>query len=181
MGRRSKKSARASSRCAARWDCWRRPASRSIQSREQPRQELHAGESRASAEAVGGERGTLSGTTRHRRPAGSVGSRYSEEDALQRETREVAIRNGEAGGYRDAGSGLACTRRETVEHPFGTLKMRMGATHFLCKTLPKVATEMALCVLGYNMTRVLNIVGVKPLLGRGTVGHTANADQVIAA
>jgi len=56
------------------------------------------------------------------------------------------------------------TRRETVEHPFGTLKMRMGATHFLCKTLPKVATEMALCVLGYNMTRVLNIVGTKPLL-----------------
>jgi len=39
------------------------------------------------------------------------------------------------------------TRRETVEHPYGTIKMRMGATHFLCKTLPKVATEMALCVL----------------------------------
>ena len=56
------------------------------------------------------------------------------------------------------------TRREVVEHPFGTMKMRMGATHFLCKTLPKVATEMALCVLGYNMTRVLNIVGIKPLL-----------------
>ena len=54
-------------------------------------------------------------------------------------------------------------RRETVEHPFATLKMRMGATHFLCKTLPKVATEMALCVLGYNLTRVLNIVGVKAL------------------
>ena len=56
------------------------------------------------------------------------------------------------------------TRRETVEHPFGTLKMRMGAMHFLCKTLPKVATEMALCVLGYNLTRVLNIVSMKPLL-----------------
>lgn len=56
------------------------------------------------------------------------------------------------------------TRRETVEHPFGTLKMRMGATHFLCVTLPKVATEMALCVLGYNLTRVLNIVAMKPLL-----------------
>src|SRR3954451_19984313 len=56
------------------------------------------------------------------------------------------------------------TRRETVEHPFGTLKMRMGATHFLCVTLPKVATEMALCVLGYNLTRVLNMVGMKPLL-----------------
>ena len=55
-------------------------------------------------------------------------------------------------------------RRETVEHPFATLKMRMGATHFLCKTLPKVATEMALNVLGYNLTRVLNIVGVKALI-----------------
>ena len=56
------------------------------------------------------------------------------------------------------------TRREVVEHPFGTLKMRMGATHFLCKTLPKVATEMALCVLGYNLTRVINIVGVARMM-----------------
>ena len=56
------------------------------------------------------------------------------------------------------------TRRETVEHPFGTLKMRMGATHFLTKTLPKVATEMALCVLTYNLTRVMNIVGVETLM-----------------
>ena len=55
-------------------------------------------------------------------------------------------------------------RRSTVEHPFGTLKMRMGATHFLMKTLPKVATEMALNVLGYNFTRVLNIVGIEPLM-----------------
>ena len=56
------------------------------------------------------------------------------------------------------------TRRETVEHPFGTLKMRMGATHFLMKTLPKVATEMALHVLAYNLTRVMNILGIKPFL-----------------
>ena len=49
-------------------------------------------------------------------------------------------------------------------HPFGTMKMRMGATHFLMKTLPKVATEMALCVLTYNLTRVLNIIGVPTLL-----------------
>ena len=55
-------------------------------------------------------------------------------------------------------------RRETVEHPFGTLKMRMGATHFLMKRLPRVATEMALHVLAYNLTRVMNIVGVKPLI-----------------
>ena len=39
-----------------------------------------------------------------------------------------------------------------------------GATHFLMKTLPKVATEMALHVLAYNLTRVMNIVGIKPLL-----------------
>ena len=55
-------------------------------------------------------------------------------------------------------------RRETVEHPFGTMKARMGATHFLTKTLPKVAAEMALSVLAYNMTRVMNIVGTKPLM-----------------
>jgi len=55
-------------------------------------------------------------------------------------------------------------RRETVEHPCGTLKMRMGATHFQMKTLPKVATEMALSVLAYNLTRVMNIIGVKPLI-----------------
>ena len=55
-------------------------------------------------------------------------------------------------------------RRETVEHPFGTLKMRMGATHFLMKRLPKVATEMALHVLAYNLTRVMNIMGIQPLM-----------------
>jgi len=55
-------------------------------------------------------------------------------------------------------------RRETVEHPFGTIKARMGATHFLMKTLPKVAGEMALSVLAYNLTRVMNIVGIKPLI-----------------
>ena len=55
-------------------------------------------------------------------------------------------------------------RRATAEHPFGTIKARMGATHFLMKTLPRVATEMALHVLAYNLTRVMNIIGVQPLL-----------------
>lgn len=40
----------------------------------------------------------------------------------------------------------------------------MGATHFLIKTLPKVAAEMALSVLAYNLIRVMNTVGVKPLV-----------------
>ena len=55
-------------------------------------------------------------------------------------------------------------RRETVEHPFGTIKARMGATHFLMKTLPRVATEMALHVLAYNLKRVMNIMGIQPLM-----------------
>ena len=55
-------------------------------------------------------------------------------------------------------------RRETVEHPFGTIKARMGATHFLMKTLPQVASEMALHVLAYNLTRVMNIMGIRPLM-----------------
>jgi transposase len=55
-------------------------------------------------------------------------------------------------------------RRETVEHPFGTIKARMGATHFLMKTLPRVAAEMALHVLAYNLTRVMNIMGSRRLI-----------------
>jgi len=55
-------------------------------------------------------------------------------------------------------------RRQTVEHPFGTLKAWMGATHFLTKTLPRVRTEMSLHVLAYNMKRVMNILGVGTLI-----------------
>ena len=55
-------------------------------------------------------------------------------------------------------------RRETVDYPFGTIKIRMGVTHFLMKRLPKVRGEMALHVLAYNLTRVLNILGIQPLM-----------------
>ena len=83
------------------------------------------------------------------------------DDAMEREHEEVI----EAVQARlDKNPDAMRRRRETVEHPFGTIKMRMGATHFLCKTLPKVATEMALCVLTYNLTRVINIVGVAKLM-----------------
>jgi transposase len=54
-------------------------------------------------------------------------------------------------------------RRSTVEHPFGTIKSWMGATHFACRTLPKVSTEMALNVLAYNLKRVMAILGVRSL------------------
>lgn len=55
-------------------------------------------------------------------------------------------------------------RSKTVEHPFGTIKAWMGATHFKTKTLRHVATEMALHVLAYNMTRVIAILGVPGLV-----------------
>ena len=55
-------------------------------------------------------------------------------------------------------------RRETVEHPFGTIKYWMGYTHFQMKTLKRVGTEMALHVLAYNLKRVINIFGIRPLI-----------------
>ena len=55
-------------------------------------------------------------------------------------------------------------RRQTVEHPFGTLKAWMGSTHFLTKTLDKVRTEMSLQVLAYTMKRMISIFGVKRLM-----------------
>jgi transposase len=55
-------------------------------------------------------------------------------------------------------------RRQTVEHPFGTLKAWMGATHFLTKTLPRVSTEMSLHVLAYNLKRLMQILGTQQVI-----------------
>ena len=55
-------------------------------------------------------------------------------------------------------------RRETVEHPYGTIKSWMGAQHFQMKTLKHVSTEMSLHVLAYNMKRVMKILGTVPLM-----------------
>jgi transposase len=55
-------------------------------------------------------------------------------------------------------------RRQTVEHPFGTLKAWMGSTHFLTRTLKNVSTEMSLHVLAYNMKRVMKILGTASLM-----------------
>ena len=50
-------------------------------------------------------------------------------------------------------------RRQTVEHPFGTLKLWMGSAHFLTRTLPRVSAEMSLHVLAYNLKRLMQILG----------------------
>ncbi|MGF6870608.1 IS1182 family transposase [Paraburkholderia sp. MM5477-R1] len=55
-------------------------------------------------------------------------------------------------------------RRQTVEHPFGTIKAWMGATHFLTRTIERVSTEMSLHVLAYNMKRVIKLLGSEALM-----------------
>jgi transposase len=55
-------------------------------------------------------------------------------------------------------------RRQTAEHPFGTIKAWMGATHFLTRTLEKVRTEMSLHVLAYNLKRMIALLGVQPMI-----------------
>ena len=55
-------------------------------------------------------------------------------------------------------------RRQTVEHPFGTIKHWMGSAHFLTKTLKRVSTEMSLHVLAYNLKRVMKILGPEVLM-----------------
>ncbi len=55
-------------------------------------------------------------------------------------------------------------RRNTVEHPFGTIKYWMGYTHFHMKTLDRVSAEMSLHVLAYNLKRVMNIMGIGELM-----------------
>ncbi len=55
-------------------------------------------------------------------------------------------------------------RQQLSEHPFGTIKRAMVSSYFLMRGIKKVAAEMSLTVLAYNLKRVLNIVGVKKLI-----------------
>ena len=80
-------------------------------------------------------------------------TRWEHEDILDKAERRLA-----------RASGKMRIRCQTVEHPFGTLKHWMGATHLQMITLEHVGTEMSLHVLAYNMKRVMNILGVKSLI-----------------
>jgi transposase len=79
--------------------------------------------------------------------------RWEHEDVLERMHKRID----------DDPSKLAL-RSMTVEHPYGTIKAWMGNTHFKMRQLKNVATEMALHVLAYNMTRVMNIIGIPALI-----------------
>jgi transposase len=60
--------------------------------------------------------------------------------------------------------GVLDRRRETVEHPFGTIKQWMNQGAFLMRGLEKVRAEFSLTALAYNLRRVLNIVGFAELM-----------------
>lgn len=64
----------------------------------------------------------------------------------------------------DAKPDAMLIRKQTVEHPFGTIKSWIGSTHFLTRTLDRVSTEMSLHVLAYNLKRVIQIMGSEPLM-----------------
>ena len=64
----------------------------------------------------------------------------------------------------DLDSEKMAVRRCTAEHPFGTLKLWMGATHFLTRSMERVSAEMSLHVLAYNIKRMIKILGIGPLL-----------------
>ena len=51
-------------------------------------------------------------------------------------------------------------RAALVEHPFGTIKQKLGWSHFLMRGKTKVAGESALIMLTYNFRRLLNLIGV---------------------
>jgi len=74
-------------------------------------------------------------------------------------------------------------RRQTAEHPYGTIKLWMGSAHFLTRTLKRVKTEMSLHVLAYNMKRVMKILGIKGLIDAVTEWkslETAQATRIAA-
>jgi hypothetical protein len=79
--------------------------------------------------------------------------RWEKEDVLERVQERL-----------DADPAQLAVRSMTVEHPYGTIKSWMGATHFKMRTLKNVATEMALHVLAYNMTRVMNMMGIPAMI-----------------
>ncbi len=59
---------------------------------------------------------------------------------------------------------IAAQRKSIVEHPFGTLKHTMRHGYFLLKGKAKVSGEIGMSILTYNMKRVINIIGIAPLL-----------------
>jgi len=80
-------------------------------------------------------------------------SRLENEDALERMAERLKTR-----------PDILDRRRETVEHPFGTIKQWMNQGAFLMRGLEKVRAEFSLTALAYNLRRALNILGMEKLM-----------------
>ena len=89
----------------------------------------------------------------HHRPTIGVSRRWKHEAVLEAMQQRL-----------DRQPEMMRVRRQTVEHPFGTIKYWMGWTHFLTKTLARVRTEMSLHVLAYNLKRVMRILGIGAMM-----------------
>ena len=55
-------------------------------------------------------------------------------------------------------------RRESVEHPFGSIKQWTSQGGFLTRRLGNVRGEFSLTALAYNMRRAINLVGIPALI-----------------
>jgi len=55
-------------------------------------------------------------------------------------------------------------RRESVEHPFGSIKQWMGQRNFLTRRIENVRGEFSLTALAYNIRRAITLVGVTGLM-----------------
>ena len=69
-------------------------------------------------------------------------------------------------------------RRETVEHPFGTIKQWMNQGAFLMRGLDKVRAEFSLTALVYNLRRALNILGMEKLMAAVAASKGLKSRQI---
>jgi transposase len=83
--------------------------------------------------------------------------RWEHEDVLGRYRQRMASEDARK---------LMRRRSAVVEHPFGTIKCRAGYQHFLVRGFDKVRGEWSLMALCYNLTRVLNILGIERFMAR---------------
>ena len=74
-------------------------------------------------------------------------------------------------------------RAALAEHPFGTIKQKLGWSHFLMRGKTKVAGENALIMLTYNFRRLLNLIGIslfQKLIRANKSGNLESIKQEIA-
>ena len=80
-------------------------------------------------------------------------ARYENEAVLDRMAKRLAAR-----------PGVLDERRESVEHPFGSVKQWMGQGAFLMRRLENVRAEFSLTAIAYNLRRAISLVGIPALI-----------------